>query len=86
VIDGVLAALHIPHQTMSVAKWKRLAELPAEKGLVLAAARRRWPEAPLGPGEASRPRGGVIPGLAGDAAARWSLIREQVELAASAGR
>ena len=39
MIDGVLAALHIPHQTMSVAKWKRLAELPAEKGLVLAAAR-----------------------------------------------
>jgi len=48
VIDGVLAALHIPHQTMSVAKWKRLAELPAEKGLVLAAARRRWPEGPIG--------------------------------------
>jgi hypothetical protein len=32
---------------MSAAKWKRLAELPAEKGLALATARRRWPEAPL---------------------------------------
>jgi crossover junction endodeoxyribonuclease RuvC len=47
VIDGVLAALHIPHQTMSATKWKRLAELPAEKALVLAAARRRWPDARL---------------------------------------
>src|SRR6185369_16889436 len=47
VIDGILAALHIPHQAMPAAKWKGLAELPAEKSLVLAAARRRWPEAPL---------------------------------------
>lgn len=47
VIDGILAALQVAHETMSAAKWKRLADLPAEKGLVLAAARRRWPGAPL---------------------------------------
>lgn len=47
VIDGVLAALWIPHAAISPTKWKSQAGLPAEKPLVLAAARRRWPDAPL---------------------------------------
>jgi hypothetical protein len=47
VLDGVLGALRIPHQVVTPAKWKTRAGLPADKGLVLAAARRRWPDAPL---------------------------------------
>ncbi len=47
VVDGILAALGIPHQVVTPAKWKAQAEVPAEKSLVLAAARRRWPDAPL---------------------------------------
>lgn len=44
---GTLACLGIPHELLPPTKWKRLAELPADKALVLTAARRRWPEAPL---------------------------------------
>jgi crossover junction endodeoxyribonuclease RuvC len=44
---AVLACLGIGFELLPATKWKRLAELPAEKALVLAAARRRWPDAPL---------------------------------------
>lgn len=47
-VDGILAALGVAHQVVSPAKWKAQAEIPANKPLVLAAARRRWPGAPLG--------------------------------------
>jgi hypothetical protein len=45
--SAVLSCLGVPFELLSAAKWKRLVELPAEKTLVLAAARRRWPAAPL---------------------------------------
>ena len=48
IVDGILAALTIPHETKPAATWKKLAGVPADKPLVLAAARRRWPDAPLG--------------------------------------
>jgi crossover junction endodeoxyribonuclease RuvC len=47
VVDGVLAALNVAHATIPAATWKKRAGLPADKALVLAAARRRWPHAPL---------------------------------------
>ncbi len=46
-VDGTLSALGVPHAAISPAKWKAQAGLPADKSLVLAAARRRWPDAPL---------------------------------------
>ena len=47
VATSVLACMGIAYELLSSTKWKRLAELPADKALVLAAARRLWPEAPL---------------------------------------
>ena len=47
VLDGILAALGIPHRVVTPATWKKLAELPADKALTLSAARRRWPGASL---------------------------------------
>jgi len=44
---AVLACLGIGFELLPPAKWKRLAELPADKALVLTAARRLWPDAPL---------------------------------------
>lgn len=44
---AVLACLGIGFELLPAAKWKRLAELPGDKALVLAAARRLWPDAPL---------------------------------------
>ena len=47
VVTSVLSCLNIAYELLAPTKWKRLAELPADKALVLAAARRRWPGAPL---------------------------------------
>lgn len=47
VVDGIVASLGIAHRVVTPTTWKRLAGLPAEKGLVLVAARRRWPDAAL---------------------------------------
>ena len=44
---AVVASIGIGFELLPPTKWKRLAELPADKGLVLAAARRRWPGATL---------------------------------------
>ncbi|MCC7326370.1 MAG: hypothetical protein IT521_06155 [Burkholderiales bacterium] len=44
---AVLACLGIPYELLPAAKWKRVAGLRSDKALVLAAARRRWPTAPL---------------------------------------
>jgi crossover junction endodeoxyribonuclease RuvC len=44
---ATLAVLGVGFELMAPAKWKRIVELPADKALVLAAARRRWPGAPL---------------------------------------
>jgi len=44
---AVVASIGIGFELLPPARWKRLAELPADKALVLAAARHRWPGAPL---------------------------------------
>ena len=44
---AVVASIGIGFELLPPARWKRLAELPADKALVLAAARRRWPGAAL---------------------------------------
>jgi crossover junction endodeoxyribonuclease RuvC len=47
VATAALSCLGISFELLPAAKWKRLAEVSANKSLVLAAARRLWPSAPL---------------------------------------
>lgn len=47
VATAVLSCLGIPFELLTPARWKLLAEVPSDKPLTLAAARRRWPDAPL---------------------------------------
>jgi len=46
-VTAVIATLGVGFELIAPARWKRVAQLPADKGLVLAAARRRWPGASL---------------------------------------